>query len=840
MSSLNQAVGRIAVVLIPLLSVLASKSAGEPAVLAKRGVAALPINLSRDATDRQKELAAELAGYLERISAAEFEIKTGDGSTGIVLGTLEEFPHPAWDQALAVRQGDGREAYGIETQAGRVLILGATDLGLDRGITRFLEALGCRWFFPHETWHVVPQSDTVSIELNVTDRPAMLARRIWYGWGYWDARAREDYEEWSRRNWLGASIEVSAGHSWQRIINERKDVFDKHPEYLALRSVTKEGAEVQERGGEKFCLFNPGVMEVCKEWALAQFRKEQEADMVSMEPSDGEGHCECEACAKMGSVSERVFTLVNEVAKVVEEEFPGKFVGTLAYNMHTEPPSFRMRPNVFVQLTAGFTRGRYTFDELLDIWPTKVDQFGVYEYLNVWAWTRDMPGAARGANVAYIGERFPLYHSKGARTMSCESGSNFGPNGLGYLVAARLTWNPGADVDAIREDFHDKAFGPAAGVMKRYYERFDGGNKPLLSDHLLALAHQDLAEASRLAAARPDVLARLDDLKLYLYYVRLMRDLKVSDKEERIEALFPVLNFAYRTRHRYIVNSPAIRGRYQTYYLRDVEEPAEWRHRTVDGRPLAPSWYSGEDYSREEVEALFQEGLARFHSREFQTKEFSDGFAYPGFEPIPDTPRGQFCFQRAKTFILASTEGEPLEFELLTGRIPHYRDRRPTVWNVTRESGEVVGEGELPLDGEWHPIHVPVPHAGTYFLVADDFGAGWGIRTEPGRPCTLKLDKGEDLVWLGGAGALFFYVPEDVSVIAYYVDGTAHDVLGPDGQVVAQIPREPGNVVTVEVPEGCGGKPWALRGLTPSVLWFYNCPGAVARSAEELMVPREK
>lgn len=828
-----------AALLLLVVLLWAAPAAAEPAVLAENGVAALPIVLSPAAGDRQKDLAAELAGLLEKISGAAFEVTTGDGASGIVLGTLAEFPQPQWEEALKVERGDGREAYGIETRRGRVLILGATEVGLDRGITRFLEALGCRWFFPHEAWHVVPRLSEVTVELNLTDRPAMLARRIWYGWGAWDAQAGEDYQRWCRRNWMGESITVSAGHSWQEIISRNKDVFEQHPEYLALRTLTKGGAEVQERGGEKFCVWNPGVVALCKEWALEQFREDPQRDMVSMEASDGDGHCECEACAKMGSVSERVFTLVNEVAAAVEDAFPGKYVGTLAYNLHTEPPSFRMRPNVFVQLTAGFTRGRYTFDELLDIWPAKVDQFGVYEYLNVWAWTRDMPGAARGANVAYIRRRFPLYYAKGARTMSCESGSNFGPNGLGYLVAARLMWNPEADVDAICEDFFDKAFGPAAGAMKRYYERFDGGGNPLLSDHLLALAHRDLAEASEAAADRPDVLARLDDLKLYLYYVRLMRNLTISGKEERIEALFPVLNFAYRARHRYIVNSPAIRGRYQEYYLRDIEEPAQWRHRTEDGRRMEPAWYAGEDYTREEVEALFQEGLARFEPRSFQTRTFSDDLVPGRCGLIPEAPRGQFCFQGAKTFALEGLEGEPLEFELLTGRIPHYRDRRPTVWKVLRPDGSLAASGELPLDGRWHPISIPVSASGTYLVEADDFGAGWGLRTEEGRPCCLKLEKGKDLVWLGGANGLSFFVPKGTTAIAYYVDGTAHDLLGPDGQVVIHIPRQPGNVVTVDVPEGTDGRAWAFRGLTPSVLWFYNCPNTVARSAEELMVPRE-
>ncbi|MDY0165887.1 MAG: DUF4838 domain-containing protein [Thermoguttaceae bacterium] len=835
-SSINSVA--LSLLLATTLSVNLAVAAG-PAVLAQKGSAVLPIVISAEATETQAQLAGELAGYLKRISGAKFDVVTGDGSSGIVLGTLREFPHPAWEKPLAVERGDGREAYGIQTRPGRVLVLGATDVGLDRGITRLLETIGCRWFFPHEVWHVAPKLETVTVTLDETGRPAMLARRIWYGWGMWDAKVRDDYEQWSRRNWLGDSITVSAGHSWQQIIRDEKEVFEKHPEYLALRTVKHDDTETHQRGGEKFCIANPGVAAVCKQWAIKQLQQDPSRDMVSMEPSDGDGHCECRACGQLGSVSERVFTLVNEVAEAAEEAFPGKYVGTLAYNVHTEPPSFRMRPNVFVQLTAGFTRGRYTFDELLDIWPERVDQFGVYEYLNVWAWTRDMPGAARGANTAYIRERFPLYYRKGARTMSCESGSNFGANGLGYLVASRLMWNPAADVDAVLADFYSKAFGPAAAVMKDYYERFDGGNRPLVSDHLMALAHRDLAEASRLAAGRSDVLARLGDLKLYLYYVRLMRDLKNSSREERLDALYPVLNFAYRSRHRYIVNSAAVRGRYQTYYLRDVEEPAQWQARTEDGKRLPPSWYCGDDYACDEIETLFQEGRERFQPQSFETRTFTDELAHGGFEPIAGAPLGSYSFQGKKTFALASLAGEPLAFELLTGRIAHYRDRRPTLWAVVHPAGEVVAQGELPLDGEWRPISVPVPRAGVYWLRVDDFGAGWGIRTEPGRSCTLKLEKGEDLTWLGGAGCLAFYVPNEVKTIAYYIDGGDHEVLGPHGQVVAGIARQPGNIIAVDVPDGAAGKPWAFRGLTPRVLWFYNCPNLVARSADELMVPAE-
>src|SRR5688572_7261274 len=64
-------------------------------VMAQNGQATLPIVVSKQASDATKAVAAELAVYLKRMTGAAFETKTGDGSTGIVLGTLNDFPTPA-------------------------------------------------------------------------------------------------------------------------------------------------------------------------------------------------------------------------------------------------------------------------------------------------------------------------------------------------------------------------------------------------------------------------------------------------------------------------------------------------------------------------------------------------------------------------------------------------------------------------------------------------------------------------------------------------------------------------------------------------------------------------
>lgn len=117
----------------------------EQTVLATDRQARMPVVVSAKASDATKSVAAELAGYLGRITNAEFEVKAGDGVSGIFLGTIAEFPDAAIAAPLEIRETyGGREAFVIRSETGRVRLIGATDLGASHAAFRFLELLGCR------------------------------------------------------------------------------------------------------------------------------------------------------------------------------------------------------------------------------------------------------------------------------------------------------------------------------------------------------------------------------------------------------------------------------------------------------------------------------------------------------------------------------------------------------------------------------------------------------------------------------------------------------------------------------------------------------------------------
>jgi hypothetical protein len=783
--------------------------------------------VSPRASERTRAAARDLAHYLERITGASFVVEPGDGSRGVVVGTLSEFPDPALRKPLAVRGGfDGREAFAVRADARRLRLIGATDLGASHAVYALLESLGCRWFFQAPEWEVVPSTPTLRVSLRLDDRPAILARRIWYGGGFFEygpqARAPRDYADWARRARMDQSLKVQCFHVWQAIIA----VFEKHPEYLALVG--------GKRQGEQLCVSNPGLRAVVVRWALDYLRKNPSADMVSLEPSDGGGQCECDACKALGTISDRVFGLANEVARAVAKEFPGKLVGLYAYSEHSEPPAFSLERNVYVQLTAGFTRGRYSFPELVELWPKKCRNMGFYEYLSVWPWDYDKLPGGRGNDLAYIRRQVPLYAARGATSLDCESSGNWGLNGRGYYIANKLMWNPKADVDGLLADFHEKAFGPAAAPMKRYYDRFDRGSRPLLSAHLLALGYRDVEEASRLAAGRPDVLARLDHVKQYLQSMRLKWLVeREKDKPKRKALTLAALTQGYRTRHTYMNHWVAVRDDWAARAAKEFEEPA-WS--PFDPTPNKP-WAVDRPYTHEETEREFREGLAAFQPEVVEEKTFSSDLVPVRFPAGPPVESGQ-SYQWTLRYALYSVRGEPLELGLVAGTIAHYRDMAPATWAIVDGSGKRIQGGRLPLDGKLHPLQVKVPRAGLYYLDFDDSMAGWHVRVAPGCSASVVLDHSRYVEHAGWMQPMHFYVPKGTRELHYFWAGQPHRVHGPDGAILKEVTTS-GEFVKVPVPAGADGRTWHFSQMMLGTLRFFNAPNAIAASPAALLVPRE-
>lgn len=436
-------------------------------------------------------------------------------------------------------------AEGYYTKAGKssIIIVGNSALALRHAIFNYLEQLGYRYFLPSPDWQVIPSLRTPYVDFQRLAQPAYEYRHFANGHGFnKNKNLQEQFDFWALANQMGGSFPVTIGHVYQTIVSNNKETFKEHPEYFA-GNIKKGDIPVI----AKFNVANKGLVELVKKDAVARIREARRighsSHMISMEPSDGGGFCESADCRKIGGPSEQVFYLANEVARHIRKEFPGVWVGSLAYNEHILPVKQKLEPNVFVMITNGFNRTKYSTNELLKLWSQNASKLGIYEYLNVFEWDNDLPGRSNASQLSFLKKSIAGYYQNGARAYIAETNMGWVSKGLGQYVAARLLWNPSLNIDSLANDFYSKAFGPAANEIRKLYESWERAPKGMLGDNLLADWLQWVEDAGRRTTDKT-VLARLDHLKIYLHYLVLYKRLKTNPTAANMNA---VLVFANRT-----------------------------------------------------------------------------------------------------------------------------------------------------------------------------------------------------------------------------------------------------------------------------------------------------
>ncbi len=814
------------------------------------------------ASDRTREAATTLARYLSRITGAEFELSTGDGRHGLAVGLPGDFPELPLSRRWGRPQPHEREDYLLRSHADGVFLLGATELAVEHAVWDFLYRLGYRQFFPGDRWEVVPHSPELAVALDVEESPDYLARRIWYGFGAWDYNA-QPYRDWCARNRATSGIELQTGHAYGGIIRALKTEFDQHPEFYALVDGKRNVS-----GQAKLCIGNPQLRKLVVEHAVGRFDRDPQADSISMDPSDGGGWCECDRCAKLGSVTDRALLLANEVAVAVNDRYPGKFVGMYAYNYHSPPPSIKPHPQVVVSVATAFLKGGLSLDEIIDGWSKQGTTLGIREYYSVNIWDRDMPAAARGSNLDHLKRTIPEFHARGARFMSAESSDNWGPNGLGYYLAARMLWDvdEARQVDGLVDDFLSRSFGPAKEPMAEFYRQLDGSTPHLVFDDQLGRMFRALRRAGdetkgsgvfvqngpkgashkRLPTPLSQIRGRIDDLVLYARYVDLYHRYATSEQESRQAAFERLIRHAYRMRRTMLIHTKAL---YRDLVQRDktvgIPPGAQWSV-PEEKNP----WKSTEPFGEDELASLLDEGIERYplSKLDFTPVEYSDDLVPASKLNLPEVDPGELGPGRHEQTFFTFVEESPrvIELRITGGLIAHYRNRgnvRAELWKVggASQTGEretlVVQDRSVPPDGVERTVKLTAPETGPYKIVVRDGGDRTRVTWPAGQRMTVTSSVDMPMNAYYTSWMLYFYVPKGTEAIGLHGGGHGeiHDSAG--RPVFWLNGREP-NFYSVSVPKGQDGKLWRIRyGRGPVRL--LTVPPCFARSAEELLLPNE-
>jgi hypothetical protein len=497
------------------------------------------------AADSLSTVAKDMIAELKKADSFEFRFRNREGkgkrnTIEFMLRSRADEEEVHYPKALKSYNPEG---YYIKSSEDHITFIGNSALALQHAIFDYLEQLGYRYYLPGEAWQITPAISSPFINYEKLTQPFYEFRSLANGQGFYrNKKVEGDFNFWAKANRLGGSFPIRIGHSYQTIVSNNAETFKQHPEYFADK-IDKTAAPAT----AKFNVANKQLVELVVNDAIKRLsvfkQTRQFMNMVSMEPSDGGGFCTSPECLKIGSTSDQVFYLTNAVARAVQKEYPGIWVGNLAYNEHIEPTKYDLEPNVFVMVTNGFNRTKYSTNELLQKWNKKAKKIGVYEYLSVYAWDNDLPGRSNATHLDFLKKSIQEYYENGARVYLAETNIGWISKGLGQYVTSKLLWDYRLNVDSIAEDFYKKSFGVASPVMKRLFESWESAPGGLISDNALAEWLGWVNEADQMVSDNR-IKERLNHIKIYLHYLVLYRKLKTNPTTDNLNL---VMGFAYRT-----------------------------------------------------------------------------------------------------------------------------------------------------------------------------------------------------------------------------------------------------------------------------------------------------
>ena len=811
--------------------ILAPPAQAEPVQvsLASKGRAHFSVVTGPQASAEVRAVAKDLASYLGQMGGTEFATESGSGSRGIVVGKPTDFAELPFQVKFETGPFD-REAYLLRSHENGIYLLGATDLAVSHAVWDLLHRLGYRQFFPGETWEVVPRLNDLSIAVEDREQPSFYARRIWYNWGLWGYND-EPYRQWCERNRAVKGFDLQSGHSYESIIAANRAEFDKHPEYLALV-----GGARKIRPDVKLCISNEDLRSLVVEHAKRTFQANPQLDSISMDPSDGGNWCECEQCAKLGSVSNRVVTLANDVASGINQLGLGpKYVGMYAYNQHSAPPTIKVHPRVIPSATTAFIGGGYTFDQVIAGWQAQGATLGVYDYLSVVDWDWNLPRGGSGGRPAQLASFLPDIHAKGVRFYDAESGDCWGPCGLGYYFASRALWDvkEAHELDAIFEDFLEKAFSDASQPMREFYQliNFDTQRRP--PSDLIGRMYRHLSAAQK-ATRDPKVLERIDHLILYARHVELYQ--AYAGGAGSVEE---VARHAYRMRKTMMVHSYGL-------WSRLVSQQAALT-------PMHPL-KSEVPFSREELDTILAQGIEKNQPVDpgFVSKDFSLDLI-PAAAPLKlaEVSRGSFptnAQDRQRYYLWVPEEQQSVDLQITVQKVWANRMPKCSLFSPLEVTGNAVAtEESYKPDGMKRSIQLKTPHRGLHRLETWDGGDYTRIDFPEAMPVTIfaGIDSPDVTSHFRGPWTLYFYVPKGTKSIGGWASRVANwaprisgKLVGPDGKELLDFAQREDGWFNVPVPAGQDGKLWLFKDSQGQRL-LMTVPPCLARSADELLLPKE-
>ncbi|HEY3780265.1 MAG TPA: DUF4838 domain-containing protein [Fimbriimonadaceae bacterium] len=553
MRSINL-VGQVLVGAIALFGCSTKSVAQVEVALSLNGSALLPIVISPNASAETKTDANTLAKYLDSITGGQFQVTTGDGSSGIALGTFSDFNLPdvknPWNTSDPF-QGDN---YILRTHPGGVYLIGETPIAAQHAMWDLLRREGYRQYFPGPDWEIVPNKPSFALTSDTSVQPSYAVRQLFIQYGTWPEDV-PPLQDWAAKNRESGSFKLTTGEMYVALVARNKAAFAAHPEYLAVE---------KGRPTNKVVASNPGLVQLVIDDAMRQIAANPKIDTISVEPSDGAGWGDDPA---IPNPSDRVVTIANAVADALHAKYGNRYYVTfLAYMTHSKPPTIKVHPGIIVSVTDGYNESGLSLQDLIAAWKNMGAIVGLYQYESIFQWDSDMPACSRASSIPYSINLLTNSYNSGVRLTYAEAQMDWARSGLGYYMQSLFLWdiNVTKYADQNQTEFMNNCFKSAAGPMAKFYgeimSSFTDTALPKANVTLsqIQAMYHDLDDAEAQAGGDPKVIKRIDDLTAYCRYLELYYNLKMAKAHQRTAPLEALMNFCWRTRTLNMVHTAAV------------------------------------------------------------------------------------------------------------------------------------------------------------------------------------------------------------------------------------------------------------------------------------------
>lgn len=469
-------------------------------------------------------------------------------------------PGPAAGRIILAVQPDGfatdreqigdSDGFAVRQQGTTVTVLGNQPKGVLTGVYKLLfRNSDIIWARPNTEFGTIftPNADLTLTDTDFIDVPVYILR----GWqmigpglesdvwqfrqgSNWSSRTMRDAPETSH---FGCVREFGGGHNLTGLYIRGDKYFADHPDFFPFfKGARQDPRQIPMR--TQLCFTNADMTRafISELDQLVAASPDYSTYRIMIE--DVWQCCECPECSKPITLpdgtsvapanedfrSTQFFLWLNQIARHFQSYYPGKRLLTFGYFFTETPPRITVEPNISISFCPINKNSKRAIDDPdNDVyyrrflsWMKNTTELTWREYFGLCGpFPRPMDAIA-------IAD-WRLVNSYGVRRTYSEMYSDaVGPrmdgvaswnvNAPFFWVMANANWNPKVDVNALRDEFFRRVYGPAANDVRAFYAMIEKAflatpgnsrwNDRAVSNWRLAVVETGLVEPCRDALAR--------------------------------------------------------------------------------------------------------------------------------------------------------------------------------------------------------------------------------------------------------------------------------------------------------------------------------------------------